>query len=382
MTFNKGLLSMHILHVIDSLARGGAERALVEIANRSAADGYRVSVCVTRTNCDLAGDLRPEISLTVLNRRKRFDRGGMHRFAALVKKESVDVLHVYNRWTLSFVSFVKTLRLIPPGIPIVFNEQYGIYLDPSVPPWFRWWAKHWITHYVGVYEALGDWAKEAGIPREKISVICNALSADRIQNAVKVDIRREFNIPDDVLVGIVVGGLRKEKGTDVLLSAIAGSEARDTAKFLIVGGERDHVYAQTCYAQSRQLRLDDTVTFTGERADVPSLLHGSDFALIPSRSEGSPNVLVEYMFAGLPFVSTTVGGFAPQLIGMGIPEFVTPGNASALAAAIDRLVCLSPEERQRRGEMGQTAAYQHFEISQVIPAWYAVYGAVVRSNHL
>ena len=53
-------MPLHVLHVIDSLARGGAERMLVDIANTSAVRHLRVSVCVTRSGQDLSSDLRPE----------------------------------------------------------------------------------------------------------------------------------------------------------------------------------------------------------------------------------------------------------------------------------------------------------------------------------
>ena len=45
---------MNILHIIDSLAVGGAERVLVELANQAARDGHRVAVCVTRSETTLA----------------------------------------------------------------------------------------------------------------------------------------------------------------------------------------------------------------------------------------------------------------------------------------------------------------------------------------
>lgn len=371
---------MHILHVIDSLARGGAERALVEIANRSATDGHKVSVCITRSNSDLEADLHSEIRLTVLDRRRRFDWKGIQRFSSLVRSDPVDLLHVYGRSTLAFVAFVKTLRLVPAKIPVVFSDQYGIHLDPSIPFWFRIWAKNKIDFYVGVYDKLGKWAADAGIPQTRIGVIDNALDVSRIRDAEKADVRQIFGIPDDTPVGIVVGGIRREKAIDILLKAIRMSALGHIAKFLVVGGERDPIYARQCRGEQQRLGLNNTVVLAGERADVPSLLKGCDFAVLPSRSEGSPNVLIEYMFAGLPFVATTVGGIAPRLTGLGIPEFVPPDDVPALAQAIDRLLSLSPESRRQRGEIGMAVAEQYFEINQVIPQWYAIYGTVTGND--
>lgn len=368
---------MHIMHVIDSLARGGAERALVEIANQSARDGHSVSICITRFNSDLKVDLRDDIRLTVLDRRSRLDWSGIRRFSSLITSNPVDVLHVYGRSTLAFVAFAKTLRLVSPQIPVVFSDQYGIHLDPSIPFWFRIWAKNYIDFYVGVYDKLAKWAADAGVPQTRIGVIDNALDISRIREADKIDVRKAFDIPEDVPVGIIVGGIRKEKAIDVLLNAIHLSSTGRMAKFLVVGGDRDPIFAETCRRESERLGLNDTVIFAGERADVPNLLKGCDFAVLPSRSEGSPNALIEYMFAGLPFVATAVGGIAPRLTSFGIPEFVPPDDVHALAQAIDRLLSLSPESRRERGKMGMAVAVQHFEIGRVISQWYTVYRSVL-----
>jgi hypothetical protein len=59
------------MHVIDSLAVGGAERMLVEIANASATHGHCVSVCVTRDGRDLAPELR-QLDLTIQHGRCHF----------------------------------------------------------------------------------------------------------------------------------------------------------------------------------------------------------------------------------------------------------------------------------------------------------------------
>lgn len=374
----KDLTSFHIMHVVDSLALGGAERMLVEIANRSAADGYRVSVCVTRSGCALASTLRPEIGLQVLDRRRRFDWAAIRRFAALVRDQHVDLLHAHGRSTFSFLAMTKSIGLIKA--PIVLHDHYGsIEFDTSIPLWFRLWAKRWASHYVGVYTKLVACAEAAGISREKISVIDNALDLSRIQLAAPLDVRKEFGIEDDAAIGIVVGSLRWDKGIDLLLEAVARSSYRRSAKFLIVGGERDKVYAQACRAQSASLGLGDNVIFVGERSDVPGLLRGADFALIPSRSESGPLVLIEHMASGLPIVSSRVGSIAQRVADLGLPEFVAPDNTTAFAKALDRLLSLSPCKRRERGKVGQDIALRNFDIRQTMPQWYEVYAAALEA---
>lgn len=364
------------MHVIDSLFIGGAERMLIDIANQTALDGHQVSIGITRSGNKLSNELRSEISLHMIDRSHCFDIPGMKRFSALVKKKKVDIFHAHGRSTFSFLAFLKTFGLICP--PIVLHDHFGgIENDTSIPLWFRLWAKHWVSYYVGVYSKLGLWAKAAGIPPEKITVIKNALDPSRIQKAEPKNIRKTFGIESKSPIGIVVGGIRREKGIDILLNTFAKSSHQKSANIIFVGGARNTDYTRACRNQSTSLKLDDNVFFVGERQDVPSLIKSVDFALLPSRSESGPLVLIEYMIGGLPFVSTQVGAISRQIAQLKVPEFVNPNDPESFAKALDDLLNLSPEQRIKRGKAGQDIALRNFDIRQKISQWYAVYNQVL-----
>src|SRR5262245_34387667 len=114
---------MHVMHVIDSLCLGGAERMLVDIANATAADGHRVSACITRDGRDLANELRPDVPLWVLARQKRFDWTALKQFASIIQEQKVDLLHAHGRSTFSFAATVRTFGLI--RTPILLHDHYG-----------------------------------------------------------------------------------------------------------------------------------------------------------------------------------------------------------------------------------------------------------------
>ena len=275
---------------------------------------------------------------------------------------------------------IKSLNML--HVPIVFHDHYGsIETDRSVPLWMRLWAKYWVSHYVGVYSKLAGWAKAAGINPQRISVIDNALDLNRYLEAEPVDIRREFNLPGNVPVGIVIGGLRREKGIDVLLEALAQSAYPPAANILIVGGERDQAYVRHCRTRCEALGLNDSVIFTGNRLDVPGLLAGADFGIIASRSESGPLVLIEFLASGLPFVSTLVGSIAHRVSELGVPEFVDPEDPLGLAKAIDELLSLSTSQRRERGKRGQEIARCHFDISAQMSQWYQIYTAVLAGSN-
>jgi len=372
---------MRILHVIDSLELGGAERMLVEIANSATADGHEVSACVTRSATTLASDLHPKIKLTTLNRSRQIGLHAMRRLADEGRRQRIDVLHAHGRSTLSFLAAMRTLRMT--SIPIVFHDHASIETDQSVPRWLRLWGRHHIEQYVGVYAKLGDWAAHSGIASERINIIENALDFRRFDGEPSprdFGLRKQFAIPDELPLGVVVGNIRPEKGVDVLLNALAHSQQRGTYKIVLIGGERDTDYVAACRSQCSALGLDDTVFFAGQRVDATALLTDADFAVLPSRSESGALTLIEYMVMGLPFVATPVGAVGSRVSALGLPEFIPAEDAEDLATAIGNLLQLTPQQRRERGEIGRQAARRYFDIRKAMPQWYAVYNAAIAGN--
>src|SRR5437667_7617206 len=144
---------MHILHVIDGLCLGGAERMLVDIANATVARGNRASVCVTRSSTDMAGFLDSKVPLHVLHRSGRFDLKALRSFAALVKSERVELLHAHGRSTFSMLALLKVTGWLK--VPIVLHDHYGtIELDTAIPTWFRFAGRYCLDFYVGACALL------------------------------------------------------------------------------------------------------------------------------------------------------------------------------------------------------------------------------------
>jgi L-malate glycosyltransferase len=130
--------------------------------------------------------------------------------------------------------------------------------------------------------------------------------------------------------------LRPVKGLDLLLDAAA--RLTDDYPDLVcqIAGEGEMRGALE--ASARQRGLADRFRLLGSVADVPAFLAGLDIAVLPSRSEGMSNALLEYMAAGRAIVATSVGA-AAELIDDGVHGLLVPPNdAGKLAEAIDRLL--------------------------------------------
>jgi len=146
---------------------------------------------------------------------------------------------------------------------------------------------------------------------------------------------------------LCVGRLTPEKGHHYLLAALAQLKLRGVQCFLDVVGSGP-LY-NTLKAQTTVLGLEDMVTFHGYVAYGPELfaLYRRATALVvPSLSEGFPQVINEALCIGLPTVASAVGGIPAFLTHLETAMLVPPANIQALAEAIEQLV-RSPELQER-----------------------------------
>jgi glycosyltransferase involved in cell wall biosynthesis len=363
---------VRVMHVIDSLALGGAERMAVELANRCAQDGNDVSLCATRRNGPLAALLDSRVHLEVLGRRSRLDLGPMWRHANDCRTRNAELFHVHGRSSFSLMAALCGLRLTRGRL--LLHDHTPLKPGDVVPTWFRTWGRHWVGHYVGVSEMHRDWARGAGIADARVSVIPNAIALEPFRAAEPADLRKELGIDMHVPLGIVVGNLRAQKGIDLLIAAMSStkSPAAALATFVIVGRDGDDPdYGALCRREAA--RLGNRVRFLGARNDVPRLLRAADFAVVPSRYESGPLTLIEAMAAGLPVIGTCVGDIGLRAHALGVEGLVPPGDTNGLAAAIDTLLGLSREVRAARGRIAQAVAFEQFDIATVMKRWYDLY---------
>jgi glycosyltransferase involved in cell wall biosynthesis len=374
--------SPNILHVIDSLAPGGAERIVVEIANAHHAQALpalpcRMSICVTRDNTALADSLAPGTSVYVLARKGRFDWAGLRRMGRLVRSEKIDLLHVHMQSSLLIVATARMMNVVPQ-VPIIFMDHNGDVELSFRLPFTVHLALRWLQPwFVGVHPALVQAAVSAGIPERRARTITNAIQFAPYEAVSGVSLEA-LRSPEGYLpapgapVGVVVANLRPTK--DHLLYIEALARLKELAwTLLVVGGRNDPEYARRCHERAAELGLSGRILFLGKRLDVAQILKSADFAVLTSKSESGPLVLLEYAAAGLPFVATRTGLIGRKLDELGAPGFFAPSDGNALVHELRQIIEMSPTQRKDRGLKGRALARPRFDMSLLIHEWYALY---------
>ena len=147
-----------------------------------------------------------------------------------------------------------------------------------------------------------------------------------------------------------VAHLRPQKDHPTLLSAFAGVIRNvPDAHLLLIGGVSDSTYAATLQQRIAELGLASSVTWLGQRDDVPSVLAQCDVGVLSSASEGFPLALIEYGQAGLASVATHVGE-CPEVLDQGRAGILVPaGDPAQLTQALTQLLL----RRDRRRALGE-----------------------------
>lgn len=162
--------------------------------------------------------------------------------------------------------------------------------------------------------------------------------------------RNATQLRDELGIGVrplvlAVGRLARQKRLDVLVAAAAGWAADDGSPVVAIAGdgpEREALAAQIASTHA-------PVRLLGARDDVGDLLAAADVVALPSEWEARALVAQEALRAGVPLVTTAVGG-VPSLVG-DAAVFVPVGDAAALRAAIEALLADDPR-RQRLVTLG------------------------------
>jgi glycosyltransferase involved in cell wall biosynthesis len=216
----------------------------------------------------------------------------------------------------------------------------------------------WMDRVVCVSHGQAVKVRRAGVPRERVTVIRNAIRADRFARPraeYREQLRHFFADPPALIVG-AAGRLSPEKGFDVLVRAAADVCARrPDVGFVLFGEGAMQAALQDSIARGG---LGGRFVLAGFRADLDALVPHLDLLVLPSFTEGLPNVVLEAFAAGVPVVATAVGG-TPEVVEHGESGYlVPPGDPGALAGGLLRV--LGSPVRQALGESGRQRVLRDF----------------------
>ena len=360
---------LNVMQMTDVTGRGGAEKALADIALNLDRERYNVTVCATRS----AGNYQPlldeaGIKTFVQGRKSRWDIGQWWKLVRLLRSEGVDILHTHLFGSNTLGRLLGRLG----GVPVVIAHEHWSTISPRQAQ---------IDHLLYRLSSRVIVPSKASkllvmqtekMPANAISVLYNGVDTSRYappSTEARADARREFGIEDDDLLIGVVGRLSPEKGgvDNLIRAAYRLRERHMNVHLLIVGdgpvrADLEKVDAELHQGNAGQ---ESPVIFAGARQDIPSLLGAMDIFVLPSLNEALPIVILEAMAVGLPVVATHVGGL-PEIVQDGATGLlVAPGDEAGLLAALNRLA-EDTALRAKLADAGREQVRAQFTIVQMV----------------
>lgn len=216
------------------------------------------------------------------------------------------------------------------------------------------------------------------LDKNKIKVIYNAIDNDEhsLANSNR-NIREEFNINLKVPLVAVVGRFSHEKGHRYFVEALPQIiQELPELKVMFIG---DGPLKETIQKKVEILGLNPHVIFTDYQSNVQDFYREIDLLVLPSMSEGMPNVALEAMLFEKPVVSTHVGGVPEVVVDGETGIIVEPQAPKQLAEAVIRLF-ENPDMLHDFGVAGRERVLREFDPVQRVKKITAMYEEVLKTK--
>lgn len=360
---------MRVLYVIDSLAPGGAETSLVEMAPHLVRGGIDLHVLPLGSAMELAPALE-QAGATLHRSPGRGRLSNVRTIMQVARATRPDLIHT-TLYEADIAGRTAARVLGVPSSTSLVNEYYGssharearaakLAAAQAVDRVTASFATRFHAVSTAVAESVGP---RLGIPPEKIEVIPRGRDSHRFAFRpveVRCQTREALGLMPDGPVVLGVGRLEPQKGFQHLLAAApAVVDQIPEVTFLIAG--RDGRAGNDVRAAASS--LGSAVRFLGHRTDMPALLAAADVLAFPSEREGSPGTLIEAMAVGTPIVASSIRPNLEVLGGQDTALITPTGDPAALALALVRAL------EDRDGAVSRAdAARRRFEDHYTIDA--------------
>jgi len=352
--------------VIGQLTYGGAESQLYELAlglHRAAAGQGACDVvvyCLSSSDKPYGDRLRQAgVQVRTLPSRGSFDIGRVLALARALGEDHIDLVHAFLFLASAYAYLATRLAR---GIALVTSARN---CKPEAHPLRRLVMRRAFAASRAIICNSREMERYAvahyGAPTARTRVVYNGVDTGRFSLS---------RIAHEGLHIGTVGRIERQKNLDVFLAAAQGflREHPDT-RFTIVG---DGSLRAATVEAVRQRGLEANVTLPGTTAEVPAFLAGLDQFWLTSDYEGTPNVVLEAMAAGVPVVATRVGGTG---------EVIEDGRTGMLVEARDSQALLRAALRLASdttlatsvGAAARSAARERFSLGAMVAATRAVY---------
>ena len=369
---------MRIIYVINSLEIGGAEFSLLKLVKKLKFDNEVIIVALLASTSDIMKSFEKEgikvISLGLSRKNVIFKCRGLIK---LFRKEKPDVVHTW----LYMSDLIGGVCAKLASVPRVYWGIHNTYLGrDKVPRLTRYVVKlnSLLSHIIpdkiiSCSRVAIDIHRNKGYSKGKFIFIPNGVDIkdhilfddmDNIQLTTELGIEK-----NDFVIGFIAryDVLKNHRGFLLSCQKLFKYNLERTFKVLLVGDGLTNENEEVLDLIS-EFGLRDNVVLLGYRSDVSRIVNILDLSVLFSWGEAFPNVIIESMIYGKPFLASNVGD-CKYVIGDG-GSIVESGDMQELAKQMSNYINMDDNSLKELGETAKNRVLTHFTMD------------IVAENHL
>jgi len=343
-----------ILHLRDTDRICGPGKTILETANRIDRNKYDIHVgvfvrSITEENnyvraLELAG-----VQTELILMSGPLDRSVIGRITDLIQRNRYEVVHSHEYkgdLIARAVSRRVNVRLVSTCHGWIRNSTRAKFLAFLQKSALRRFQK-----VIAVSPPIRAELLDSGLKQEQVDLIFNAIVSDKYRRSDEGEgfVRNQFGVGRQVELIGCIGRLSPEKGQRDLLTAAAQLlKERNAAFLLFIGDGPDLGILQR---MADDFGVSDKVGFMDHTTRIQAVYRDLDLLVLPSHTEGFPNVILEALCMEVPVIATNVGGVPAIIEDHVTGVLVEPGVVDELASALKQILSHSQdaENMMRRG---------------------------------
>lgn len=364
---------LNILQLISSLDVGGAEKLLIDLLNASKETLGEVDYTVVVMNDQVNEDFKTEILNTGYDVHF-FNRPQGHKHPKylldlldIIKKKNIKIIHSHNNGS-KFWSIL--CKLLNPRVKTVYTV-HDTNIISTMNKLELFIQKLFIDMNIAISQSVEDECKQFGV--DNVIKIYNGINTTKFKQEKQTKNINPFKIINIARI------THRKKGQDVLIRALKICKDKGMEFACdFVGGVYEYDKESFTYLTNlvKELELEDSINFLGNRKDIPDLLSQSDLFILPSRYEGLGLVVLEAMASKTPVVVSNIDGPAELVQNKQNGLLFESENHIDLADKIYYL-CNNREKMQELADKAYKYV-QDFDISIMCKNYYKLYKELMR----